>query len=695
MGATFGAVVVRGASVEDATRAYAEALEAQGFRLLGEDEPEPPEGERRGLVWAQRGYAVVADEDVELSTDEGAALGADLAAWLHLPALYAAVFDSDELVLSLHDGRREIGNASLPRQSRLDRSGRRVADLSFLAAIATKGAELDAVRCDFTLIEETLALVGEAIGLGPLRKGARYAWGDAIEGARRLRFALPADDEHASSEAIDHGGMPAAIQSGLVDTLELQVGSPLRPECVAQVHAYGGPAFHGLEVVLSGDALSLLEIRGIDAWNPNLDDNQQIAIVRRPVEGRVARFPELSLAPQAQPIITGTSQAAMRAWTQKLRQEASKAFVYRLVGEATREGDATLEIELRTPAGVSIQRSSTRVIVARAPRVPITPALDAPPPDTSAYPPEMREAMERAARMRDPEEDRELALQRTMRDRVAYGGDDFVFGEIAFDGEWSSLREPLTATAIELAELMAAATGLERLAIQVTSAGTHPKAGAFQAKKPSLAQALPHLDREAVVRIETPFDSSLRGVVQLAHEPHGASVFTEALRASLPPIARAVPIWIAFAFPRNARLPRDTRDRLDAIARCFLRLPGCLALTMAPTGMEPSALHTQSLPFEGLSGVGVVRDWAEWVARHPRSPGFRVLVPRGCPARPAPMPGVAIEETPAGLLLAVEVGEDLAMSDAHREAIERACLPCFGTQAEAFALFERHRAPKH
>lgn len=91
-------------------------------------------------------------------------------------------------------------------------------------------------------------------------------------------------------------------------------------------------------------------------------------------------------------------------------------------------------------------------------------------------------------------------------------------------------------------------------------------------------------------------------------------------------------------------------------------------------------------PYERLAHTSSASRRLEWVRRHARTPGWRMLVPRAVvtPSLTAEWSG---RPTPAGYLLLAREPDPFSLSDATLRELERCLVPYMGSAGEAAAAF--------
>lgn len=672
MGSTFAAVHVKGCPLAEVLRLVDAELEESGATRLDPDAPETAI-ERRVLVFEDAGWVVVADEDQESSVERGEELALALSAALETDAIAINVFHSDAATLARFRRGDRIGSFEVPEGATRDEaSGHARVSTRFLAdlALAPEGrAELDAgLLADYTFPEATTHRAAELVGVTWAGAGARYLWADPPPGAKKLRYRSP-EAEVAAPMMVDWrppGDEGRDIRLSAVAEVAVCVGMPLEGKLVVDVTAHAGPRVDGLAVELRGPALALLDVGAVCGWNPVLDaqGGQRTEIVESPVERRgdalVARFPRAFVAPGGHAVLGGTSAAAFRAWTQALHAQSNNRFLFRLQAAARTAGSGDLEVTLTNLAGDPLDATPARVRfdVTPAPRVPLLPV----PPDPSAP----------------------HVTARLLEDVERYGGDAFVCGWIGFDAPFAEVRGWLFDAASALGRWLARGAPLQ---ISITAAGTHPQLGERFGAEDHLASdrrfALveKYLAVEADVRLHAPFEVGANdpSFVRLRHQPDGTTIFEPAMRASLVEqgrmTERIVPVDLLFALPRpgSEDEARALGDRLDGLFAAAADLGSCVGGFAGPAGEAP---WDDVSAYEQVAGTHFGHDHVDVVSRHARSPGWRVVVPRAATPAIESVAGVTRADLPAGALLRSSARHPFAMTDADREAVERAVLGC-------------------
>jgi hypothetical protein len=351
----------------------------------------------------------------------------------------------------------------------------------------------------------------------------------------------------------------------------------------------------------------------------------------------------------------------MRAWSAALQAQKKNLFVFHLRGKPRAVGRGELVLRVTDGAGRPLDANEARVAfeVAPAPRMPLLPEGAAP-------------------RMDDPHE-----AQRAIAAARQYSGEDWIGGWFGFDARLGDLEAFLLDVASMLASRIARDRG--ELQISITAAGTHP-----EEKKPfregdrlaDFALVTRHLSEEADVKLHVPYASiAAEGTydgsyVRVRHQPHGTTIFDKATRASFAASGmskRIVPLDLSFVMrrPEADGACLELARALDGIVARAAASDACIGGFVAPMG---AALTDQGTPWEELAGL---RDHAELdvVRRRPRSPGWRVIVPRGVKVASV----AAVVQTPvaAGALLASAASSPCAMTDEHRAAVEQAIVSAF------------------
>lgn len=670
MGSTFAAVHVKGRSLAEVVRLVDDELEEEGASRLAADAAETAT-ERRILVFEDSGWVVVADEDQESSAEIGEARALHLSAALETDAIAVNVFHSDAALLARFRRGERVGAFEVPEGAVLDEAtGHAHVAAKFLGdlALTSEGrAELEGgLLADYTFPEATMHRAAELVGMTSSGAGARYLWGAPPPGAKRLRYAPPKEEEVApvAVEWRPPGDDGRDIRITAAAEVTLCVGMPVDERMVVDVTAHAGARVDGLAVELRGSALALLDVEAVCGWNPVLDagGGQRTEIIEAPIERRgdalVARFPRSFVAPGGQPTLGGTSAAAMRAWTEALRAQSHNRFLFRLRGAPKAEGVGELVIAMTNLAGEPLDATPFTVSfeVTPAPRMPLVRVA----PDSSS---------------------RHDAARR-LTDAQRYAGDAFLCGYVGFDGPFSELEEWLLDAGTALARRLAR----QPLEISVTAAGTHPKLKArfgFEhhlASDRELSLVPKNLAVEADVRLHVPYDAGGDNTahVRLRHQPHGTTIFEAAMRQSLAEqgrMPRIVPIDLIFALPRPDA-PEERRALGDLVHRLFSEaadITSCVGGFVGPAGEAP---WDDMSAYEHFAGLHFGHDHADTARRYARSPGWRVIVPREAAVSIDEVASVTRTDLAAGTLLCVAGKDPFAMTDADREASERAVLRC-------------------
>jgi hypothetical protein len=668
LGSTFGAVHIRNASAARLGKLVRRSVESEGCTLL-EPSADESETDRRVLVFEEGGWGVVADEDLECTQEAGELLARELSRSLKTDAVSISVLHSDYALLSRFRGGRRLGGFRVPDDARRDRrSGHAFVQTKFLASLAvSKEAKASLERgllADHTFPEETVREAAELIGLPCPGAGAGRLWREPPDGALKLRFAPPGPEE------IEDDGMdfrpPGAkhdIFLSSQEQLSLRVGEPLHDRLTVSAQAFAGPRVEGLGVELSGTGLALLDVLEVTGWNPmvNLDgaaSKTEILVARLETPSDASRrafFPEAFVAPAPQPTLLGTSAAAFRAWSAALSESGRNQFYFDLSGAASRPGTGDLRVRLLDRQGDPLDTNEVHVSleVGAAPRIPVTPRPVAIPDDPHL-------------------------ARRLIQSASDYGGSSFLCGWIGFDEAWAELFNWILDQASQLAAVLARRNPLE---VGLTSAGTHPTVSARFGPEDHLAKGKRFgivtrtLAVEGSAELLGSYDPSK---VEVRHQPHGATLFdaeTRAHLAALRPEARVVPVDLGFALSRPDS-PRERQEIAALVDRVFVEAaarPDCVGGFAAPLGSVP---HGDCTPYEEIVSAHNLGDQLEVVRRYVRCPGWRVIVPRPATARLARLEGITCTETAAGALLRSVSIDPFEMSDADREAAERAVVGC-------------------
>jgi hypothetical protein len=152
------------------------------------------------------------------------------------------------------------------------------------------------------------------------------------------------------------------------------------------------------------------------------------------------------------------------------------------------------------------------------------------------------------------------------------------------------------------------------------------------------------------------------------------------------PAVKHVPIEIDFSIrrPRTSAKRASLAAALDQIFCKAASHPATIGGFAAPAGKRPDGL----LPYEELVGLNVpARLPLELMRARPRSPGWRVIVPRAALDEVKDCSGITSTELAAGLLVASSATDPFAMTEQEREVMERALLPAFArARAEKLRL---------
>lgn len=662
MGATFGAVHVKGAGLDEVVEAIVDDLGDRGFERLSDDAP-ASDVERRVVVFEDGGWTVVADEDATLDADRADELGCELSERFETDAIVIGVFHSDTAILARYVGGEERGRFQVPEDGKLDEaSGHRRIATKFLADLATSAQakkELSAgLLGDWTFPEQTVFAAAERIGLPHPGASASAPPSEKKKPKKkanvvRLRFALPQEEEASVvPEAIAWRPPGTSDHAIFIAPVVTCVGMPLMDFVTVQVEAYAGERIEDLTIELSGTALGLMDVSALAGWNPDIGPGRQTEIMVVELERsgdargvRTARFPKASLAPAPHPTLAGTSAAALRAWSAALHDRSKNLFVFHLRGKASAAGKGELAIRILDREGRPLDTNDARVAfdVAPAPRMPVLP------PGAAA---------QTVLAGDDPH-----AARRIVTAAQTYAGDAWLCGWLGFDAPFAAHDAFL----LESASALASWIGRSALEVSITSAGTHPKVKKRFSPGDRLGDfsvVTKHLADEADVKLHVSYEDianeSRSGAadgsyVCLRHQPHGTTVFDAATRAALPsrgPEQRIVPLDLSFAIrrPKDDAACAELAAVVDAIvAKAASSGAACVGAFVAAMG---GVLGDYGTPYEELVGVHD-HERVDVVRKRPRSPGWRVVLPgRGLVKSPAATP--------------------FAMTDLDREAIERA-----------------------
>jgi hypothetical protein len=392
-------------------------------------------------------------------------------------------------------------------------------------------------------------------------------------------------------------------------------------------------------------------------------------VIEAPVEARgdalIARFPRSFVAPAALATLRGRSAAAMRAWAEAMRAQGNNQFLFRLQAAPRAAGSGELEIRLTNLAGEALDAEPLRVRLAidPGPRMPLVPSA---PADASRH-----------------------ARLRRLTDAQKYPGNAVLFGFIGFDAPYAELAEWLLDAATVLARRIARGGPLQ---IHITAAGTHPEVSArfgpehHLASDKAFALVAKHLAVEADVKVQHPYDDRGRrdgSFVRVRHQPRGTTIFdadTRARLAELGPSSRIVPLDLFFAVARPSA-PEEGAALGDLVDRLFVEaadFASCVGGFVGPVG---EAFWDDVSAYEQVAGTHSGHDHVDVVRRHVRSPGWRVIVPREATASIDDVAGIARTDHAAGALLRAPGKNPFLMSDADREASERAVLRAVASRA--------------
>jgi hypothetical protein len=650
MGATYAAIHVKGASIERAAEVIEQWLGAQGF-TRNPDSASGQDLERRVLVFADAGWAVIVDEDLVWAPRLQSVLGRRVSAALSSDAIAIAVEHSDVATIQRFRRGRSTGRVRLPDDAtRDDTTGHAVLRAPHLAALATspdaRRQLTDGVSVTDVFVDDAVARIASLVGI-PHPGAGMHAWAEPPAGALRLRFALP------PIGPIEHRPKPIALTDRSVvvsaggQELALYTGGPL-DNLTFTVGAQDGPSIEGVIIELSGTALEHLDLAGIVTVEGEL---HPLEPSRR---GRFARFPRVTLTPVWVPVVRFTSAALFRMYQRAAEMLTTSWF--RLRGTARTAGQAELVITAFDLSGRSLDADPLRqeLDISPAPRMPVLPT---PPP------PQFDEPEERV---------------RFLRALADYGGNTVIGGWFGLDARFDQLGPSVLAAASCLASWFARWVG--PLEVSINAAGTTPSVTQRFAAGDQLADfaiVVRHLADEAVVRLHPPHDhEGPHGVLEIAHQPAGPAILDRETRARLTDNVRdpIVPIELAFSLPRpgDGAAPAELARLLHDLAIQAAAIEACVGGFVAPSARWPGGSHTH---YEYLAGLWGANDRVAEARRRPRSPGWRVIVPHGAVAAIDLQPGVEPTEVAAGLLLATAAADPFAMTDAEREAIERTLLP--------------------
>jgi len=664
MGSTFGALHIKNGDLDRMTEWIIGQFGLRGLALV-DDASSEREDEHHVLVFADGDWVAVSDENIEVDPEQAGAFARRLSKALDADVMAISVFHSDIAALErFRDGKRK-GRLEVPNDGVLDRAtGRTRVAAKFLADLAVSAdarTELEAgLAADMTLPESTIYRGAELIGLPHPGASARYMWSDPPANARKLRFRaqqVEADEIEESSAAspfqvfLPMGGDGPLTLEGPT-ALAVCVGMPLH-ECTFSLTATEGERIDGLVVELDGSARDLLDVPEIAGWNPDSGPGGRTQIEVARVDDGKATFPMLGVSPSA-PIAMPLSRGAMRAFASVVAAHSKNRFVFRLHGTARAEGAGDLVVRVKDTSGRVLDETRMACTIERGPRQPVVPW----PPDADEAPFQTKRRLE--------------AIQ-------AYDGNGWLSGWLGFGEAGPADRAFLLDAASTLARFLAKARG--KLAISITSAGAHPKdRKAFSliddlAKRPIVVR---HFEDEAEITLRTPLGEgpSDASAVRIRHQPRGTTIFDQEMRDQYPS-ARIVPLDLFFSLPR----PDEDAARIaigKAVDGTFAEAAAratCIGGFVTPTA-QPLG---KGLPYEGILELDP-RDELATLRARPRSPGGRVIVPRGL-AIDTTIPGVRRTEVAAGLFLAVGGDDPFALDDAERTAMEQTLVRAFRRDA--------------
>jgi hypothetical protein len=434
--------------------------------------------------------------------------------------------------------------------------------------------------------------------------------------------------------------------------LEACVGMPLSNLHLSIV-VNGGARIDGFGVELSGPALDLLSVTSLDAYRSDDSDKPGFRQTGVPFEvragGLFAALPGAVLDP-------GPALALFAETDTDMEPPSGRCtFGLKLHAHARAAGRASLVVRVTDLSGGSLDANEKAfdLAIAPAPRLPVLPSEPLPREARA-----LRGSHENGAAADAEAQDHYRRSVLLYSER--YSGDSWLVGWLGFDGAWRDLGPLLLAAA---AALGAELPGKAQLALDVSEGGGG-KALGRDARLSDREGLVACLAATGSVHLKAR-DGSFVGVVHGARE----SEF-------LGKVTTVVPISMTFSIQR----PRTSakRARLGVIVdRLFAEAGGHPAVVggfAAPAGY---ALMAGATAYERLAGIAHDEPALEVIRRRPRSPGWRVIVPHAALGALDPGPGVTSTEGSAGRLLRTSAAEPFAMTDAERDAIERALVRTF------------------
>jgi hypothetical protein len=126
---------------------------------------------------------------------------------------------------------------------------------------------------------------------------------------------------------------------------------------------------------------------------------------------------------------------------------------------------------------------------------------------------------------------------------------------------------------------------------------------------------------------------------------------------------------LSFQLPAVSRA--ELRE-LEALLRAGAEQASCVGALLGPSAPAP---HPGPLAWEILTGQTAFSETLALTRHHVRAPGWLTLAPGAAAQRVAGAEGVEVTKVASGALLRSRAESPGAMSDADREAMERAVLP--------------------
>jgi hypothetical protein len=174
---------------------------------------------------------------------------------------------------------------------------------------------------------------------------------------------------------------------------------------------------------------------------------------------------------------------------------------------------------------------------------------------------------------------------------------------------------------------------------------------------PTSSISAKQLERGGSVELtESDFEAPRRPlfwVASRAPEPAGTDPNAGAMRLSFG--------W-CIARPGTEGAEVAVAEAMNAMVEAACDAKDCLAAFVTAQGRSLT-MSASVLPYESLAGTVGRADDAEWLSRHVRSPGWRVLVPRArarALSRPPPT-GVSLRRVRSGLLVCADAPTPFAM----------------------------------